>query len=52
MLMKDDVKERLYQHGPEVLTNAELIAANTVAAEPPVRNSESHQSGQTGATYF
>ena len=26
MLMKDDVKERLYQHGPEVLTNAELIA--------------------------
>lgn len=26
--------------------------ANTVAAEPPVRNSESHQSGQTGATYF
>ena len=26
MLMKDDVKERLCQHGPEVLTNAELIA--------------------------
>jgi DNA repair protein RadC len=26
MLMKDDVKERLYQYGPKVLTNAELIA--------------------------
>ena len=26
MLTKDDVKERLYQYGPEVLTNAELIA--------------------------
>ena len=26
MCMKDDMKERLYQHGPEVLTNAELIA--------------------------
>lgn len=26
MLMKDDVKERLCQHGPEVLTNGELIA--------------------------
>ena len=31
---------------------AKLPFANTVAAEPPVRNSESHQSGQTGATYF
>lgn len=26
--------------------------ANTVAAEPPVRNCESHQSGQTGATFL
>ncbi len=26
MLMKNDMKERLYQRGPEVLTNAELIA--------------------------
>jgi len=26
MLLKDDVKERLYQYGPKVLTNAELIA--------------------------
>ena len=28
------------------------MRANTVAAEPPVRNCESHQSGQTGATFL
>ncbi len=26
MITKDDIKERLYQYGPEVLTNAELIS--------------------------